>query len=82
MREKFHLVYKTAATPFFPICLMASCYGGGFKKLLGTKLKSFPMIAVIDGDVVSWFFDNNLRQSSKIIFNRLLKNHFLIEFQK
>lgn len=74
MSNKFHLVYKTSATPFFPACLLVSCYGDGFKRLLGNRLKSYPMLMVIDGEVGSWFFDEGLRRSAKAIFGRLFRS--------
>ncbi|MFA6918609.1 MAG: PEP-utilizing enzyme [Patescibacteria group bacterium] len=76
--KKFHLVYKTAATPYFPACLIVSCYSGGFRELLGVKLKSFPMLTIVDGDVVSWFFDKNLKRSAEIIFDKLFRSPVLM----
>ena len=59
INKKFHLVYKTSITPFFPICLIAKSYTGKLKRLGELGLKPRDIVVLISDGVVNWFFDQN-----------------------
>lgn len=76
---RFHLVYKTSVTPFFPICLIAKCYSEAFKEPFKSKVASKELAAIISKGSVSWFFDKSLHENAKHIFTEFYLNAQLIE---
>lgn len=74
MPEKFHLVYKTTITPFFPICLIGKSYSGRFEKLVELNLKPKKVIVLISEGAVNWFFDESLKESSLKIFTKIFSS--------
>jgi len=69
--KKYHLVYKSSITPFFPICLVAKSYTGKLRRLGRLGLKSRDIIALISDGTVSWFFDQNIGINAKKIFSKI-----------
>jgi phosphohistidine swiveling domain-containing protein len=75
---KYDLVYKTATTPYFPICLMGSNYSRNFKTLSGVDKPAEPVVAVIDHGTVSWFFPFSLRKLAALVVSRIVTSLTLV----
>lgn len=74
MQKRFHLVYKTTITPFFPICLIGKSYSGRFEKLVKLNLKPKKVIVLISDGVVNWFFDKSQKENAQKIFAKVLSS--------
>src|SRR3989344_743828 len=68
MKEKYHLVYKTSTTPFFPGCLVGGAYSSDFSNLVDVTLPSRKVVALIVNGTTSWFFDERLKESAEKMF--------------
>lgn len=68
MKEKYHLVYKTSTTPFFPGCLVGGAYSSDFSNLVDVTLPSRKVVTLIVNGTTSWFFDERLKESAEKMF--------------
>lgn len=72
LKEKYHLVYKTATTPFFPACVFVAGFSGRFADLTDNEIKPRKVITIVENGVTMWFFDRELCKISKEIFKDFL----------
>lgn len=79
---KFHLVYKTSTTPFFPICLVGRCFSGRFKEISNRPLINKDLVVLIKDNMVSWFFDKSLSNSARKIFNNIYSVNLIDKIKK